>query len=118
MERLSAAVSATRASGAPVDGPTRPAHIDEREATTTASFSEGFDGSTFPPSGWSLQTSGAPAPHTWARSTDTLVVRTGPGAAIVRGGYVSASDEWLISPMLKVESTDTGLAFYWAGNGR
>lgn len=102
MERLAAAVSAARASGVPVDGPMSPAHVDEREATMVTSFSEGFDGSTFPPTGWSLQNSGAPAPHAWARSSDTLVVRTGAGAAIVRGQYASSSDEWLISPMLKV----------------
>lgn len=94
----------------------RPAHVDEREATTVASFSESFDGSAFPPTGWSVQTSGAPAPHAWGRSTDTLVVRTGAGAAIVRGQYAPASDEWLNSPMLKVGPGDTGIAFYWAGN--
>jgi len=116
MERLAAAVRAARASGAPVDGPMRPARVEEREATTVTSFSEGFDGSTFPPSGWSVQTSGAPAPHTWGRSTDTLVVRSGAGAAVVRGQYAPASDEWLVSPMLKVGLNDTGLAFYWAGN--
>jgi hypothetical protein len=116
MERLAAAANAARASGVPVEGPVRPAHVEEREASLVTSFSEGFDGSTFPPLGWSRQTSGAPAPHTWARSTDALVVRTGPGAAIVRGQYASPSDEWLVSPMLKVGSSDTGLAFYWAGN--
>lgn len=116
LERLATAVSTARASGVPVDGPMRPARIEEREAAIVTSFSEGFDGSTFPPTGWGVQTSGAPAPHTWGRSTDTLVVRTGAGAAIVRGQYAFPSDEWLVSPMLKVGSSDTGLAFYWAGN--
>jgi N-acetylmuramoyl-L-alanine amidase len=116
MERLATLVGSMRGSGVPVEGPLRPAAVEEREAAASTSFSEDFDGTTFPPAGWSVQTSGAPAPHAWGRSTDTLVVRSGAGAAIVRGGYASPSDEWLVSPMLKVGSNDTGLAFYWAGN--
>ncbi len=96
MERLAASVRAARASGLPVDGPVGPARVEEREAAMATSFSEGFDGSTFPPVGWSAQTSGALAPHTWGRSTDALIVRTGSGAALVRGQYVPASDEWLV----------------------
>jgi N-acetylmuramoyl-L-alanine amidase len=116
LQRLATTVGSIRASGVPMQEPARPAAVEEREATTATSFSESFDGATFPPVGWSVQTSGAPAPHAWARSVDTLIVRSGVGAAIVRGAYANSSDEWLISPMIMVGANDSGLAFYWAGN--
>ena len=90
--------------------------INTRANALLASFSEGFDGSTFPPAGWTTLTSGAPIPYTWQRTTDTLIVQAGVGAALVAGQYGSANDEWLVSPMIRVGPGDSGLSFYWAGN--
>lgn len=79
-------------------------------------LSEGFEGATFPPAGWSVQTAGAPPPNTWGRSTDPATVHNGVASAFVAGEYAGTSDEWLISPVFKVQPTDTGLSFYWAGS--
>jgi N-acetylmuramoyl-L-alanine amidase len=87
-----------------------------RATSVLSSFSEGFEGATFPPTGWTLQTAGPPAPYTWGRATDTLIVQAGVGAALVAGVYAGTQDEWLISPMVRVGSTDHGLSFYWSGN--
>lgn len=80
------------------------------------SFSEGFEGATFPPSGWSIQSGGAPPAFAWARTTSTYYVATGTGAALVGGGWTSAKDEWLISPAIALGAGDTGLQFGWVGN--
>jgi N-acetylmuramoyl-L-alanine amidase len=87
--------------------------MPERSLTT---LNEGFEGAIFPPSGWSLQTAGAPPPSTWGRSTDSVTVHAGVASAFIAGEYAGTSDEWLVSPHFKVEPTDTGLRFYWAGS--
>jgi N-acetylmuramoyl-L-alanine amidase len=79
-------------------------------------FSEGFEGGAFPPSGWSIQTSGAPAPYAWARTTSAYYVGSGTAAGFIGGGYSSAKDEWLISPAIVLGAGDTGLQFTWVGN--
>jgi len=80
------------------------------------SFSEGFEGVTFPPSGWAVQTSGAPPVNAWSRSTSTYYVGSGSAAAFIGGGYPSAKDELLISPAIALGGGDTGLQFSWVGN--
>ncbi len=79
-------------------------------------FGEGFEGATFPPTGWTIQTSGAPSPYSWARTTSTYYVATGTGAAFTGGGDASAKDEYLISPAVTLGAGDTGLQFGWIGN--
>jgi N-acetylmuramoyl-L-alanine amidase len=79
-------------------------------------FGEGFEGGTFPPSGWSIQTTSPPPAYTWARTTSAYYVASGTGAALIGGGYVSAKDEWLISPAIALGAQDTGLQFNWVGN--
>jgi N-acetylmuramoyl-L-alanine amidase len=96
--------------------PQRVASKESAKPNTTLSFSEGFEGGTFPPSGWSLQTSGAPSPYAWARTTSSFYVATGSGAAFIGGGYMSAKDEYLISPAVVLGAGDTGLQFKWIGN--
>ena len=85
-------------------------------AKKTLSFSESFEGATFPPTGWSIQTSGAPSQYAWARTISSYYVATGGGAAFIGGGYGSAKDEWLISPAIALGGGDTGLQFNWIGN--
>ncbi len=84
--------------------------------TLVGPLQEGFEGSTFPPSGWTMTSSGASPPFTWHRTTDPLDVSAGIGAARVDGGYATAIDEWLISPMFRVSAADSTLRFRWLGN--
>jgi N-acetylmuramoyl-L-alanine amidase len=84
--------------------------------TQVLSFSEGFEGGTFPPNGWTIQTTGAPAAFAWARTTSTYYVGSGTAAGFIGGGYSSAKDEWLISPAIALGAGDTGLRFSWVGN--
>lgn len=90
--------------------------VATRATAVLSSFSEGFEGAAFPPAGWTKQTAGAPAPYTWGRATDTLIVQAGVGSALVAGVYAGTQDEWLISPMVRVGPTDHGLSFYWSSN--
>ena len=80
------------------------------------SFSEGFEGATFPPSGWSIQTSGAPPANAWARTASTFYVASGVAAAFIGSGLTTAKDEWLISSAITLGASDTGLQFSWVGN--
>lgn len=82
----------------------------------SAALQESFEGGTFPPPGWTLMSSGASQPYTWHRSTDSLFVAVGAGAAVVEGQSPGAIDEWLISPMFFVSTTDSTLHFRWLSN--
>lgn len=113
---LAAAIERARKLGTPVEALPIPARIKTRSSVAAVSFQEGFDAATFPPPSWALITSGAPAPHNWHRTIDPLIVQSGAGAAIVSGQYTSPSDEWLVSPLVKVGPSDHGLSFYWSGN--
>lgn len=106
--------SPTAAYGQDVGVRTRP--LISRASAVQSSFSEGFESATFPPTGWTRQTAGPPAPYTWGRATDTLIVHSGVGSALVAGVYNSSQDEWLISPMVRIGPTDHGLSFYWSGS--
>lgn len=99
---------------ASIGGPGVWPHAAER----TASFSEGFEDLTFPPTGWTLTTLGAPVPHRWHQTIDSLYVRSGMAAALVGGESSSAMDEWLISPMAFLAPGDAGLRFFWSSNTR
>ena len=85
-------------------------------AERTLSFSEGFEGATFHPTGWTIQTSGAPGAFGWARTTSAYYIASGTAAAFIGGGYSSAKDEWLICPAISLGAGDTGLQFNWIGN--
>jgi N-acetylmuramoyl-L-alanine amidase len=87
-----------------------------RSVESSQSYSEGFEGGTFPPPGWTVTTLGLPVPHRWHRTTDGLHVHGGVGAALVGGQSPGALDEWLISPTIFLEPSDRGLLFIWSGN--
>lgn len=89
----------------------RPTRTDQ-----AISFSEGFEGGTFPPTGWAIQTSGVPSAFAWARTSSSYYVGSGTAAAFIGGGHSSAKDEWLISPAISLGVGDTGLQFSWVGN--
>lgn len=80
------------------------------------SFYEDFEGSTFPPQGWTTQTAGLGVPYAWHRTTDPLYVGDGNASARVGGESPSAIDEWLISPSVSLTSTDRGIRFLWSGS--
>lgn len=80
------------------------------------SSSEGFEGVTFPPAGWTMTTLGAPVPYQWHRTTDPLFLADGAAGALVRGQAPGAIDEWLITPKVFVSSVEHGLQFTWSGN--
>ena len=87
-----------------------------RALEQTMAFSEGFESATFPPSGWTITTLGAPVPHRWHRTVDTLYVHGGTAAALVGGESGAAMDEWLVSPMAFLAPGDASLRFFWSSN--
>jgi len=87
-----------------------------RSPSSVQSLQEGFEGSTFPPAGWTTLTAGQPLPLQWHRKVDPLYVHTGIAAARVGAQSASAIDEWLISPSVSLGTGDTGLKFFWDGN--
>lgn len=93
-----------------------PRGATSKRSGAVQSFSEGFEGASFPPTGWTIQTSGAPSAYTWARTTSSFYVASGASAAFVGGGYLSAKDELLIGPATILGAGDTGLQFSWVGN--
>jgi N-acetylmuramoyl-L-alanine amidase len=101
--------------GAPYTIATPPA---ARLAAALAATSEGFEGGTFPPPGWTITGSGSPQPYAWHLTTDSVYVNSGAGSATVRGESPGAVDERLISPMFRVAASDSSLKFYWLGNPR
>jgi len=80
------------------------------------SLQEGFDGTTFPPTGWTTQTTGLGVPYAWHRTTDPLYVYVGAGSAFVGGESPGAVDEWLISPGMTLSAGDNAIRFSWSGS--
>jgi N-acetylmuramoyl-L-alanine amidase len=96
-------------------GPTsRPAIAAKPVALT--SLQEGFEGGTFPPTGWATQTAGLGLPHAWHRTGDPLDVGVGAKSAIVGSGSASAINEWLISPVVAIAAPDDAVKFSWSGS--
>lgn len=81
-----------------------------------SSLVEDFEGATFPPSGWTTQTAGLPAPHNWHRTTDPDYVGLGTASAFVGSASPSAIDEWLVSPPVMLGASDGAIKFSWSGN--
>lgn len=80
------------------------------------SLQEGFDGATFPPTGWTTQTKGLGVPYAWHRTTDPLYVNVGAASALVGGESPAAVDEWLISPGVTLSAGDDAIRFSWSGS--
>lgn len=91
-----------------------PAISAARSVLTT--LVEDFESVTFPPAGWTKQTTGLPAPHTWHRTTDPDFVGQGTASAFVGSGSASAIDEWLISPAVAIAAPDDVIKFSWSGS--
>jgi len=84
--------------------------------STQAQLNEGFEGTAFPPLGWSsfIGTNGAGSLQDWQRTTSAADVSTGVGAAFVRyevtGGPLA--EDWLVTPKLRPDAIDFTLYFY------
>jgi hypothetical protein len=81
-----------------------------------ATLAEGFEGATFPPAGWSTESTGLPLPHAWHRTRDPDNIGTGSAAAYVGSESPSAIDEWLITPVVALGATDRAIKFSWSGS--
>ncbi len=115
---------AQTASVADVD-PNAPAVVSGAENTAVTVINESFEGTTFPPSGWTIQ---SPDGGTgWARQTvgttpipgwngGTVVSPTGGGSAVAFAtwttGGATYNDQWLITPQLTGVTTTDVLTFW------
>lgn len=81
-----------------------------------AVLEEGFEGTTFPPAGWTTTTAGLRVPHAWHRTTDPHFRGPGNASAFVGSESPSAIDEWLITPVVALAATDKALVFSWSGS--
>ena len=87
-------------------------------------FEESFEGGTFPPTGWTLETT--VAANTWQESTGYSIAgdpptpidpQDGEKFAYVQWQAGQEQDEWLISPMIDlVEASEIALSFYFNGS--
>lgn len=73
---------------------------------------EGFEGSTFPPEGWSIYNGGAT--NTWTRFPAPYP-RTGEYAVGISYNAATAHNDWLITPALGVRTNASSFSF-WAKN--
>ncbi len=81
-----------------------------------ATLAEGFEGTTFPPPGWSTKSAGLALPHAWHRTMDPDNVGTGSAAACVGSESPGAIDEWLITPVVALGAADKAIKFSWSGS--
>lgn len=87
-------------------------------------LAENFEGTTFPPTGWSLQT--AVAANTWQVTTGYSITGTPPTPIVPQDGLKFAyvqwqnaqnQNEWLISPVIDLtDKTELALSFYFNGS--
>ncbi|MDD4034636.1 MAG: C10 family peptidase [Candidatus Cloacimonetes bacterium] len=84
----------------------------EPSSTSSLTLSEGFEGTTFPPTGWTISNGGDT--NTWVRDTETAYVRTGSACASINYS-ASAHNDWLITPRL-TPSADNYTFSFWARN--
>ncbi len=88
------------------------------ERVPLATLAEGFESTTFPPTGWSTESAGLPSPHAWQRTSDPDNVGTGRAAAWVGSSSPRRIDEWLITPVVELFADDTTLKFSWSGSSQ
>jgi hypothetical protein len=87
--------------------------VQAETAKTTFPWTEGFESTTFPPTGWRIMTlwpSGSDV--TWTRTTVARNVRTGVGAALHLDNRDGWSETALITPAITLPSTRVTLEFW------
>ena len=83
--------------------------------TKTALFSEGFEGTTFPPTGWTKSGIDANSIYQWVKGTDS---HSGSFCAAVHWDQdVAAQDEWLISPAINLTGLSSPMLSFWWNMG-
>ena len=74
---------------------------------------EGFEGATFPPTGWTTINTAEFATNQWKSSTNANFVTSGANCALVQW-VVGDQDEWLISPSFDLTSAASAYANFSA----
>ena len=83
--------------------------------TKTPLFSEGFEGTTFPPTGWTKSGIDANSIYQWVKGTDS---HSGSFCAAVHWDQdVAAQDEWLISPAINLTGLSSPMLSFWWNMG-
>ena len=82
------------------------------EAPTAApSYIESFDGTTFPPTGWTRINADGGGSQ-WARNSTLPYVHTGAGSAYHTYSSAAVQDGWLVSPALAIPAGGATLSFF------
>ncbi|WP_162127049.1 T9SS-dependent choice-of-anchor J family protein [Flavobacterium phycosphaerae] len=85
-----------------------------------AQLSEGFEGATFPPPGWTsfIGENGFGTNANWDLTTDPTYVSSGSQAAYVsyESGSGGVNEDWLVTPQFTVTAPNVLLAFYESQN--
>ncbi len=82
----------------------------EPSASGATTLAEGFEGTTFPPMGWTLSNGGDA--NTWVRNTTAGYPRTGSACASITYNSTTAHNDWLISPRLSPTAGNYTFSFY------
>ncbi len=84
---------------------------NDSHPTKTALFSEGFEGATFPPTGWTKSGVDATAIYKWVKGTES---HSGSYCAVVHWDQdLAAQDEWLISPAINLTGLSSPMLSFW-----
>ncbi|RZJ33144.1 MAG: T9SS type A sorting domain-containing protein [Flavobacterium sp.] len=79
-----------------------------------AQFPQGFEGTTFPPAGWTsfIGTNGVGTAQNWQRTT--TVANTGTASAYVRYENVTGgpAEDWLVTPQVAITAANSNLSFF------
>lgn len=81
----------------------------------TGNLSESFEGTTFPPAGWSRSPVAGGFPDTWGRISPDGGAHDGSfvaASASWQGGSAINADNWLITPRLSPSDGDNTLSFF------
>ncbi|MEM1324794.1 MAG: choice-of-anchor J domain-containing protein [Bacteroidota bacterium] len=85
-------------------------------STAFAQLSEGFEGMTFPPTGWAAFDNGVCSFQSWQQVKATLNPRAynGDGYAFAKFSNVSneACEDWLVTPALSPTAMNNSISFY------
>ncbi len=72
-------------------------------------YFEGFESTTFPPTGWHIKNISGPS-ITWVRSTYQYY--QGVASAYIQYDYPGPGNDWLVTPQWSIQAGDS-LIFYW-----
>jgi hypothetical protein len=85
----------------------------EPSASSVTTLAEGFEGTNFPPSGWTVVNSDGGA-YTWVRLSNASYAHTGSASASIQN-EAAAHNDWLITPRLTPTTGNYTFSF-WSRN--